>query len=361
MKNFRLLLALMLVVLIFSSCVKKNTSCNDHTIKVEFIENNYLVLNPCNITINSYKNPRNIFLEIKSLNDNQTRMTANWYKKTNGVYQLFCLNDTGRKLNQNLAYEVIDTLNLSKEIINYRNANVDSIDLAYQGKTILLNRDIKREHLKDYWWTKMTVTSEDSVLRYNPETKSFYKSTTYRVTKIKNDFGPIIILAIFFLLTVVISLKERLKWLKKSREYIFNHDFFGIITANDHKLNSLLLFIIVSTFNLVYGLWLIKDNVIAILVFAILTGFLARLIFWLDQIKFKIFKDFNFNTSFSIMLISVIYALIICLAGLPQEFCYITSIIVVLPALLDAILFTIEQNKLKRSQDKKAWYEKIEK
>ena len=207
----------------------------------------------------------------------------------------------------------------------------------------------------------MTVTSEDSVLRYNPETKSFYKSTTYRVTKIKNDFGPIIILAIFFLLTVVISLKERLKWLKKSREYIFNHDFFGIITANDHKLNSLLLFIIVSTFNLVYGLWLIKDNVIAILVFAILTGFLARLIFWLDQIKFKIFKDFNFNTSFSIMLISVIYALIICLAGLPQEFCYITSIIVVLPALLDAILFTIEQNKLKRSQDKKAWYEKIEK
>jgi hypothetical protein len=337
----------MLVFLIFSSCVEKDSNLNNHTVKVEFIENTYLALKPSNITSNSYKNPRNIFLEIESINNSKTRMSANWYKKTNGVYQLFCLNDTGRKLDQNLAYEIIDTLNLSEDIIKYRNKNVDSIDKAYQGKTILIKRIIKRESLEEYFWTKMTVMSKDSILKYNSETKSFFTTTTRPETKLQADFGPIIIVLILFLLALSIVLREKIKWLKRLREHIFENNFFDILN-NNHQLNSWLLFFIITLFNFIYALCLTGQNPFIWLLIGISMGLISKGIFWLSKIKINLFKTYNLNVPLSISAISVIGLIqSAVLNGMPEKFCYISLIIILLPALLDVILFVVEQNKLK--------------
>lgn len=357
MEKLRFLLAFMLVALIFSSCAEKNS---DYETKVEFIEHSYIVLRPHDITKDSPENPRDIYLTIRSLQNGDVQMNADWYKKTNGVYQLFSLNDTGRKLNPDLVYEIIDTVNLSNNIIKYRNNNTDLIDKAYQGDTILLEKIVKRKHLEEYLWTKMEVMSKDSLLQYDAKTKSFVTTTTYPVTKLKTDFGPIIIFLICFLLTISIAFRDRIKWLKKLREKIFRYDFLEI-SGNDHQLNSLILFIVFTIFNFIYGWWLTGNDAAAALIFGILTGFLARLIFWLDKIKFKLIEKYNFGVPFSIMIISVIYALEACFSGMPEKFCYATSMIIVLPAMLDVILFEIEQKKLKNSKGKKVWYEKTEK
>ena len=351
MKTFRLLLAFTLIVLFFSSCGRVKS---DYEPRVEFIEHSYVALKPSDINNNSYKNPRNIFLEIKSLRSDETEMTANWYKKTNGVYQIFALNDTGRKLKETLAYEIVDTVYLNKEIAKYRETHLDEIDLAYQGQTIVLKKIVKRNHLEKYLWTKMEVTSKDSVLKYNSKNKSFLTSATEPTTKLKNDFGPIMVVLMLFILTLSIALKDRIKWLKKLRQAIFKNDFLNFTIKNDHQLNSWLLFLIIFLFTFIYPWWLTGEDSMLWLFVGIVMGLVAKLIFLLDKIKFKELETYNFNVPFSIMLISIIGSFQnISLNGMPEKFCYIASIIIVLPALLDVTLFSIEQNKLKNSQEKK--------
>ena len=200
----------------------------------------------------------------------------------------------------------------------------------------------------------MEVTSKDSVLKYNSKNKSFLTSATEPTTKLKNDFGPIMVVLMLFILTLSIALKDRIKWLKKLRQAIFKNDFLNFTIKNDHQLNSWLLFLIIFLFTFIYPWWLTGEDSMLWLFVGIVMGLVAKLIFLLDKIKFKELETYNFNVPFSIMLISIIGSFQnISLNGMPEKFCYIASIIIVLPALLDVTLFSIEQNKLKNSQEKK--------
>ena len=203
MKKFRFLSAFMFglfLVLLLSSCELKKTSSQlpKNPVLIEFIEHNYLVLKPSDITNNSYQNPRNIFLEIKAGNNSSLNM-ANWYKKTNGVYQIFSLNDTfGRDLDQSLVYEIIDTVNLTQKISDYRSEHLESVESAYENKPYVIKQISEQKHLTANFWTKVEVTKKDSILKYKSKTKSFFTTSTEPIIKIQNNFGPVIFVFIFF-------------------------------------------------------------------------------------------------------------------------------------------------------------------
>jgi hypothetical protein len=352
MKTAHLFLAfpfILVFVLFFSACEDgKFPDLKKNKIIVEFIEQNYLVLKPSDLSSLSYQNPRNIFLEKQEYKEN--KYIGNWYKKSNGVYQIFSLRDeSARELDTNLAYEVIDTLHVSDEAYKidshygeYISLLNQPLETAYQNGSYFVEKIKQREMLRQYFWTKTKFSSQDSVLNYDPQTKSFFTSKTKMVSEIKTDLGPIIIVILFFLFSLFIIFREKIPHLKE-----FEDKF---VKNNKHRVNSWILFIIITVFNAIYFIITEHHNVdIAATIFmAVIIGIFVKLLYWPS----KYFKDkihFNFNKLASITYLTGILALELMLLEAAKDFRIISLVLVILPAVVNLITETVLYLKYKKN------------
>jgi len=353
MRKFRLLLAFMLVVLISSSCDSdKFPDPQKNKVIVEVIEQNYIALRPSYLSQSSYSNPKNIFLEEKD--NKQDAYVYNWYKKVNGVYQIFSLNfESTRKLETNLVYEIIDTLHVSQEAYKINNEYLDAtskpLAMACQNGSALVKKIKHKEVLSQYFWLKTKFLTRDSLLNYDPKTKSFFTSKTKVVSEIKTDLGPIILVLLFLLFTTAIAFRDKINWLKNIREKIFDSffsDHFGI-NKNDHQLNSFILCLLIIVFNSVYFLiWNNTDGLLTIF-FSIILGFIVRFAYWPDKLIPRT-SNYDFNKLSSIVIITGVLALELILIEAPKDFGAIGLSLVFLPALINLIIELIKYKKWKK-------------
>lgn len=349
MKKFRFALAFILslfFVLFFNACNNEKfpNPEKDNAIVVA-IEQNYLALKPSVLTKSSYDNPHNIFLEKSAGAKNQT--IYGWYKKTNGVYQIVSLKDKlAIELDTDLAYEIIDTLNVNQEIyrINKNDLYQNLISKAYQNGSICIKEIKEKEMLSQYFWLKTKFMTSDFLLNYNPKTKSFSTSKTKVVSEIKTDLGPIILVLLFLFFTIGITLRDKIHYLEGFRENNFKNHFI----ENDHKLNSLILFLLVIAFNFVYFMiWESNEIVFTIFITVVLSLF-ARLIYWPD----KLINDnnhFQFTKLSSIFIITSFLALELFFIEASKIFGLISLVVVFSPALINLIFELIKYIKWKKS------------
>lgn len=344
------------LVLFFNSCESdKFPDPKKNKVVVEVIEQNYLALKPSILTKSSYNNPRNIFLEKKSRNSNTNTNIYNWYRKTNGVYQIFSLNDqSSRELDQELAYEIIDTLNVSSEAyqINKDYAWPDNkpLEVARQKGSFVIEKITKKEILSQYFWLKTRFITQDSLLNYQPKTKSFFINKTKIVSEIKTDLGPIILVLLFFLFSMAIVLRDRLGWLKKIREKIFNslfNDYFMGAARNDHRLNSLILFLLLVSFHSIYfTIWNGYEHGFNVFI-SVIFGLWARFFYWLD-VTVSDTDNFTFTKISSISIISVILLQEMMAIKAPLSLITVSVILILSPAIINLIIEVIKYRKLKK-------------
>lgn len=353
MKKFRFLSAFMLVILFLSSCDSDTfPDPQKNKVIVEVIEQNYIALRPSCLSRSSYSNPKNIFLEKKS--EPSHPYVYNWYKKVNGVYQIFSLGDeSSRELDTNLAYEIIDTLNVSWEAYKINNDHLDvtskPLSIACQNGSTLITQIKEKEVLSRYFWLKTKFSTRDSLLNYNPKTKSFFTSKTKVVSEIKTDLGPIILVLLFLLFTTAIAFRDKINWLKNIREKIFDSFFserYGV-AKNDHQLISLILFLLVVIFNSVYfAIWDNSDLGLTVFL-SILFGFIARFAYWANRL-ISDNKHFNFTKLSSIFIITGILSAEIGMIEAPMVFRIISLSLVFLPALINLIIELVKYREWKK-------------
>ena len=333
MKKIGLFLAFMLslsLILFFSSCdQEKFPNPEKHPLIFEKINQNYLVLKPQKLDPQSYQNPKNIFLE-KDISKGED--IGNWYKKEGGSYKLFSLKyKLRRDLDADLAYEIIDTVYADQQIEKIEEEYYEMnkpMEIAYHKGSILIKKIKRKEQLSKYFWIKTNFLTQDSLLNYSPETKSFFTSKTKIGSEVKTDLGPIILVLLFIIFTYAIIFRDKIKWLKEIREKIFANAFFDSIN-NDHQLNSLILFLLIFIFNVIYSsIW--ETDIYGLnLLLSLLLGLVARLIYWGD----KLVKS-NWAKVSSILMISTVLAMELLVISASKIFGAISLVLIIFPAII---------------------------
>lgn len=349
MKKIGLFLAFMLslfLVLFFSSCdEEKFPDPEKHPLIIEKIDQNYLVLKPQKLDLRSYQNPKNIFLE---KNTEKGEVIGNWYKKEDDSYKLFSLRyKLRRDLDADLAYEIIDTVYVDQQIEKIEDeyyAMNKPMEVAYHEGLILIKKIKRKEQLSKYFWIKTNFLTQDSLLNYNPKTKSFFTSKTKIRSEVKTDLGPIILVLLFIIFNYAIIFRDKIKWLKEIREKMFASTFFDNI-ENDHQLNSLILFLLVFIFNSIYSLIWETDTYYLNLLLALILGLVARLIYWGD----KLVKP-NWTKVSSVLMISAVLAMELLVISASKVFGAISLALIILPAIIVFIIEIIKHYDYKKYQ-----------
>lgn len=364
MKKISFLLAFtlsLIFILILSSCAeKKYPDPSKDKFIIEKIEQNWLVLKPSVITKDSYKNPNNIFLTIKSVHDAGT-ITGDWYKKKDNVYQIFSLNfQTSSTLDDNLAYEIVDTINVNQELYSsgclYNPLMTGSKILVQTytspGKSEVFYRNSEQNHLLKYCFTKADVVTQDSLIKYNPKTKSFITFASKKATETKIDIMPIIFIIALLALSLQIALRKRLDYFGRTGQWIEEE------TKRRLKKTRWGLIFVLITFNFVYSItWtdFYKDSAIIAgsFVFALLICAIGLIINMASIVIFFPRKSYSQekNKIIQIVLIALIGLFNLLFFRINKELAAIGYLVICLPAIIS--LVQIIKGELKDAKAKK--------
>lgn len=311
MKKNVLFLVLALISLVFVSCEKSELG-----VVIEPVGKNYLVLKPQPLTTKS--GFKKLFL--RKSNDRY-----DWYKKVDTTYQLYSLRSKqGKYLNHNLAYEIIDTVYAGE---TYKHKELET---AYLNGSMLLDTKREREPLTRYLWTKTKFSTQDSLLNYNAQTKSFFVSKTDVESEIKTDLGPIITFLFFLIFVTFFVSGNRIWWMREIRQKIIFSIFGQYSFKAEHILNSIILFTFVFVFNSAFCLIYNYLEIWAAIFFAAILSSVILIIFqithWIDKRLNKLIKKPDSVEIFSFILIMLTYQIELIVFGVTEKFVLYSTI-----------------------------------
>ena len=203
-----------------------------------------------------YSNPRNIYIQQKVSDGKETGKwyyQITWCRKENGHYAILALNNsTHRDLDQELAYEVIDTLKVSPtaEHVNQENRdkNLEPLEEAYKTGSWLVEKTVSKKFSFASLFTKAEMSSRDSLITYDAKTKTLKTLTTPAVKYQGSDYGPLALTIIFLILGIFFLVKDW-RWFAEQKEKFFQAN--GIIKT-DHALATVYLLFAFAFFLIFY-------------------------------------------------------------------------------------------------------------